>query len=305
MNRSAKYILKRFSQNKNNLCQSSHAGKAAFHNSSLCRQEVSSDSVAPLVLVEQYNAVTLIGLNRPSKRNALDTNLISCLREELKKFASNPLSSVAVLYGTGGNFCAGLDLDELTLDKPSLPLVDEFCCKPVIASVNGYAVGEGFDLAMACDVRVTDNQAILGSFNRRFGIPISVPALRRLSASCGMSFALDIILSGRPIKAEEAYQMGLVQQLSPCGASKGNALTYAQSLTKYPQEALRADRAAFLHALVLSDDIQYATESEISSMLPKALEKMQYESRRFSEGVGKHGTFKNLTVQPGWPEWMK
>ncbi|XP_034236730.1 2,3-dehydroadipyl-CoA hydratase-like [Thrips palmi] len=279
--------------------------KAPFHTSLVQREENSSSLDEQLILVEHYNAVTLIGLNRPSKRNALNAELIDALRKELKVFESNQSSTVAVLYGTGGNFCAGLDLETVSSNQLSIPLVDEFCTKPVVASLNGYAVGEGFDLAMACDVRIMDDHSILGSFNRRFGVPMSIPAIRRLAASVGFSLALELILSGRPIKAEEALQKNLVHQLVACGSSKGNALTYAQSLTKFPQEALRADRAALYHSLSLSEDIQQAVNSERISALQEAQKELQSHCKRFKEGTGKHGTFKNLTVQTGFPDWMK
>lgn len=249
--------------------------QASLHTTVLQRLsqgDATLDSTEPLILVQHYNAITLIGLNRPLKRNALNLDLLEALRKELKAFEANDLSTVAVLYGTGGNFCAGLDLEEISLNKHSIPLVDEFCCKPVVASINGYAVGEGFDLAMACDVRVMEDQAILGSFGRRFGVPMSEPALRRLSASAGFAITMELILTGRPIKAEEALQRGLVQQTSRCGAGKGNALTLAQSLTKYPQDALRADRAALLQTLQLPDDFQTSLNSERTYTVPRAIE---------------------------------
>lgn len=288
-------------------CQSGFARQAKIHTkvpSRCVAGDLADNSSESLVLVDHYQAITLLGLNRPAKRNALNIKLIEALRKELATFQVNTSSSVAVLYGTGGNFCAGLDLDDFPSGKPNLPLVDEFCCKPVIASINGYAVGEGFDLALACDVRISDDHAILGFFNRRFGVPISTHTLQRLSAIAGFAFTLDVVLTGRPINADEAFKKSIMQMITSCGASKGEALTYAQCLTKYPQEALRSDRAALFQFLNQPSEMQKAIEEERKSSLAEALKVMPSKCQRFSEGIGKHGSFKQLTVQDR-PEWMK
>jgi len=203
------------------------------------------------VRVEKQGPVTTVILNRPSARNAVDPETARSLADAFRAFEADAEASVAVLWGEGGTFCAGADLKAFAAGKydrvspegdgpmgPSRLLLD----KPAIAAIEGYAVAGGLELALWCDLRVVAEDATLGVFCRRWGVPLIDGGTVRLPRLIGLSRALDLILTGRPVKAQEALQMGLANRVVPCGAARAAAEELAREIAAFPQLCMRTDR---------------------------------------------------------------
>ncbi|XP_071451946.1 probable enoyl-CoA hydratase [Hetaerina americana] len=260
------------------------------------------------VLVEKLGAVTTIGINRPAKRNCVDMETAKKLTEAFESFEADNDSMVGVLYGKGGSFCAGYDLQELSTINDLKEVRDvisrgplnglgpmgptrRIFKKPVVAGISGYAVAGGFELAMACDLRVVEETAIMGVFNRRFGVPLVDGGTVRLPSLIGLSRAMDLILTGRAISAKEAHEWGLANRIVAVGTALGQALNLARSIVKFPQQCLLADRAsAYEAALSPSTSFLQETAAAISNL--ELMKECVEGSTRFSEeGMGKHGKF--------------
>src|ERR1019366_858611 len=206
------------------------------------------------VSVTTEGSVCTITLNRPEKRNAVHGPMAAELRTAFFQFEENPSLSVAVLTGAGGNFCAGADLDaigdpamrnELEPDgRGAGPMGPTRLAlsKPLIAAVNGYAVAGGLELALLADLRVADEDAVFGVFCRRWGVPLIDGGTVRLPRIVGMGRALDMILTGRPVAAEEAMRIGLANRLAAPGKALGAAQALARELAAFPQACMLADR---------------------------------------------------------------
>ena len=249
------------------------------------------------VRVEQQGPVTTVVLDRPEARNAVDRDTAQALADAFRAFEADPSASVAVLWGAGGTFCSGADLKamggpaqnriEADGDGPMGPtrlLLD----KPVIAAIEGYAVAGGLELALFCDLRVAAEDATLGVFCRRWGVPLIDGGTVRLPRLIGLSRALDLILTGRPVGAAEAAAMGLVNRLAPRGRARAEAEALAQTLAALPQECLRRDRRSALEQEGLP--FEEAMANELRHGL-RALEAGGLEgARRFAQGAGRHGT---------------
>jgi enoyl-CoA hydratase len=203
------------------------------------------------VRVEKQGPVTTVILSRPSARNAVDPETARSLADAFRTFEADADASVAVLWGEGGTFCAGADLKAFAAGKydrvspegdgpmgPSRLLLD----KPAIAAIEGYAVAGGLELALWCDLRVVAEDATLGVFCRRWGVPLIDGGTVRLPRLIGLSRALDLILTGRPVKAQEALQMGLANRVVPCGAARAAAEELAREIAAFPQLCVRSDR---------------------------------------------------------------
>lgn len=205
------------------------------------------------ILQETVNDIIIITINRPDVRNAIDRPTAEELSEAFRKFDADQNLKVAILTGAGGNFCAGADLLAIAEDgqrKNKLnPNMNEdgplgptrmLLSKPVIAAVSGYAVAGGLELACWCDIRIADNSAKFGVFCRRFGVPLIDGGTQRLPRLIGLSRALDLIITGREINAQEAYQYGLVNYLAE--DVKKASLELAQKIASFPQQCMRSDR---------------------------------------------------------------
>jgi enoyl-CoA hydratase/carnithine racemase len=203
------------------------------------------------VRVEKQGPVTTVILSRPSARNAVDPETARSLADAFRAFEADADASVAVLWGEGGTFCAGADLKAFAAGKydrvspegdgpmgPSRLLLD----KPAIAAIEGHAVAGGLELALWCDLRVVAEDATLGVFCRRWGVPLIDGGTVRLPRLIGLSRALDLILTGRPVKAQEALQMGLANRVVPCGAARAAAEELAREIAAFPQLCVRTDR---------------------------------------------------------------
>jgi len=243
-------------------------------------------------------AVVTVTIDRPQARNAVNAETAEQLAACFRRFAADANLSVAVLTGAGKNFCAGFDLKAVAAGEPNRLLEDGDgpmgptrleLAKPVIAAIEGYAVAGGLELALWCDLRVAARDATFGVFNRRFGVPLVDLGTIRLPRLIGHGRAADLILTGRPVQADEALEIGLVNRLVEPGTALTNALALARRLADLPQRALRADRQSLLRQWSLSLD-EAMTEEFRGGMEVIASGESQAGARRFAEGSGRHGS---------------
>lgn len=205
------------------------------------------------VRVTKEPAVWTIAIDRARVKNAVDRATAAALADAFRAFEADPRARVAVLAGEGGTFCAGADLKAIAKgegnrvepdgDGPMGP-TRLTLSKPTIAAIDGHAVGGGMELALWCDLRVMEEDATMGFLNRRWGVPLIDGGSVRLPRLIGLSRALDIILTGREVTAEEAERIGLVHRVAPRGYARRLALDMARMLAAHPQAALRGDRAS-------------------------------------------------------------
>ena len=221
------------------------------------------------VRVERSGRVVTVVLDRPGLRNAVDGPTAAALAEAFREFDADDTADVAVLWGAGGTFCSGADLKAVggpggnraapDGDGPMGPTRLRLS-KPVIAAISGYAVAGGLELAAWCDLRVAEEDAVLGVFCRRFGVPLIDGSTVRLPRLIGLGRALDLILTGRPVPATEALAMGLVNRVVPAGQARAAAEALASELAALPQGCLRSDRAAAIEGASLGEDDAMANE---------------------------------------------
>ena len=253
------------------------------------------------VRVETDGPVTTVLIDRPDARNAVDGPTAAALAAAFRAFDADESQSVAVLYGDGGTFCAGADLKAIGTDRgnqvtepvdatdgPMGPTRMRLG-KPVIAAIEGYAVAGGLELALWCDLRVAADDAVLGVFCRRWGVPLVDGGTVRLPRLIGTSRALDLILTGRAVAAEEAERIGLVNRVVPAGRARAEAEALARSLAVLPQECLRQDRLSVLEQEGRTEPEALAGELRhgLVSLAAGALD----GAARFAAGEGRHGRF--------------
>lgn len=252
------------------------------------------------VKIDRDGPVTSIGIDRPEVRNAVDRETAEALADAFRAFDADPDAAVAVLHGTGGNFCAGADLKAVADGRPNRLEPDGDgpmgpsrmqLSKPVIAAVSGFAVAGGLELACWCDLRVVEEDATFGVFCRRWGVPLIDGGTVRLPRIVGRSHALDLILTGRPVAADEALRIGLANRVVPAGESLAAAQALAAELARFPQETLRADRASALAGEGLDESA--ALEQEFARGL-HTLGAAVTGAGRFASGHGRHGDFADL-----------
>jgi enoyl-CoA hydratase len=213
-----------------------------------------------LVKTEKQGQITIISINRPGVRNCCDGPTARELSAAFKTFDADRGASVAILRGTGGCFCAGADLsavasqdrsrkhDNYNVGNGDAPMgVSRLVLsKPVIAAVDGYAVAGGLELALWCDMRVAEEGAVFGVFCRRFGVPLIDGGTVRLPRLIGMSRAMDMVLTGRPVEAAEALLFGLANRVCKKGKALETAIELAQSIAAFPQVCMRSDRQSIM-----------------------------------------------------------
>jgi enoyl-CoA hydratase len=248
-----------------------------------------------MVRVERSGPVTTVILDRSTAKNAVDRETAQALADAFRNFDADDSARVAVLWGDHGTFCAGADLKkfaagtpnrvEATGDGPMGPS-RMLLTKPVIAAIAGHAVAGGLELALWCDLRVAEDNAVLGVFCRRFGVPLIDGGTIRLPRLIGLSRALDLILTGRAVKADEALAMGLVNRVVPRGESRRAAEALAAEFSELPQAAMRADRMSAYLQHDLDLEAALAKELELGS---RALAEAAEGAQRFNGGAGRHG----------------
>lgn len=259
---------------------------------------------ADTVLVERDGPVTVISINRPERRNAVDGRTARLLYDAFRAFDADDDASVAVFSGVGEHFCAGADLkavaagdiekrreigghDSLAPMGPSRLRLS----KPVIGAIEGFAVAGGLELSLLCDMRVAGEGAVFGVFCRRFGVPLIDLGTIRLPRLIGHSRAMDLILTGRPVEAAEALGMGLANRVVPKGTARAEAIALAKQIAAFPQSCMRADRLSALRQWDLADE-EDAIVNEMRGGL-KVIDSGETlaGATRFASGHGRHGRF--------------
>jgi enoyl-CoA hydratase len=250
------------------------------------------------VIIEKKQSVTTIILSRPAVRNAVDRRTAEELAEAFRQFDADDEARAAVFYGDHGNFCAGADLKAIaagqsnrtqpTGDGPMGP-TRMLLSKPVIAAICGYAVAGGLELALFCDLRIMEEDAVLGVFNRRWGVPLIDGGTIRLPRIIGLGRALDLILTGRPVRADEALAIGLVNRVVSKGAARQAAEQLAADLAAFPQAGLRGDRLSIYEQFGLG--MEAALDNEFKRGQDALREEGPIGARIFAGGAGRHGSF--------------
>lgn len=252
------------------------------------------------VHVEKSGKVTTVIIDRPEARNAVDAPTAKELADAFKEFDSDKSASVAVLWGKGGTFCAGADLKAVFSGKNTNRVDPEgdgpmgpsrlTLSKPVIAAVSGYAVAGGLELAVWCDMRVVEKSATFGVFCRRWGVPLIDGGTIRLPRLIGLSRAMDMILTGRPVRAEEALSFGLANRVVEDGTSREEAEKLASEIAEFPQTCMRNDRLSSIEQFSMNlddairNELKHGMESLSSSEMLEAV-------GNFARGKGRHGAF--------------
>jgi len=250
-----------------------------------------------IVRIEHDGPVTVVTIDRPDVRNAVDGATAAALADAFRTFDADGDAKVGVLTGAGGVFCAGADLTAMTEGRgnrvaaegdgpmgPSRMLLD----KPVLAAVEGYAVAGGLELALWCDLRVAARDAVFGVYCRRWGVPLIDGGTVRLPRLVGLSHALDLILTGRGVAGDEALRMGLANRLTEPGRALDDARALAHELARLPQVCLRSDRRSAYEQDGRSLEDALGREFELGAATladPETGEGI----RRFASGAGRHG----------------
>jgi len=259
------------------------------------------------VLVERRPPLLIVTLNRPASRNAVDGPTASALAAAFLAFEQDDALSVAILTGAGGHFCAGADLKAVASGDPAranrmTPPEDGALHegpmgptrfrlgKPVIAAVSGYCVAGGLELALWCDLRMADETAVFGVFCRRFGVPLIDGGTVRLPRAIGMSRAMDLILTGRPVAADEALQMGLANRVVKKEALLAEAEKLALQIAAFPQACMRGDRHSAHEQWGMSESAAIGNEFRHGLNTLQSGETLS-GAGRFSAGTGRHGNF--------------
>ncbi len=250
------------------------------------------------VTVEKDGPVTTVILSRPEVRNAVDRATAAELFEAFKAFESDETAHVGVFFGDHGTFCAGADLkavatgDVNAVDPhgdgpmgPSRMLLQ----KPVIGAVAGFAVAGGLELSLWCDMRVAEEDAVFGVFCRRWGVPLIDGGTVRLPRLVGLGHAMDMILTGRAVKADEALAMGLANRVVPKGQARAEAEKLAHQIAAFPQVCMRGDRMSAYEQYDLT--LEEALKNEALIGMHALTAEAQTGAQRFASGEGRHGAF--------------
>ena len=249
------------------------------------------------VQVERRGAAQIITINRPDVRNAVDPDTAAALKAAFLDGEADDYVAVHILTGAAGHFCAGADLKAVSEGKRyerTGPMGPSWLSltKPSIAAVEGHAVAGGLELAIMCDLRVAANSAVFGVYCRRWGVPLIDGGTVRLPRLAGEGRAMEIILTGRKVTAEECARIGLCEYLVEDGGSRDKAEELAREIARFPQHCLRSDRrsARRQHALSLREALKQEWENSRSSLAAGGLE----GAGRFRDGAGRHGDFGKI-----------
>lgn len=253
------------------------------------------------VSVERAGAVWTVILDRPKVKNAVDRRTAKALGDAFEEFDADDEARAAVLWGAGGTFCAGADLKAFARGEGNRVEADGrgpmgptrmALSKPVIAAVSGYAVAGGLELALWCDLRVAERDAVFGVFCRRWGVPLVDGGTVRLPRTVGMGRAMEMILTGRPVEADEALAMGLCNRVVDSGQARSEAEQWAEEIAGFPQRCLRSDRRSAYRQWGRSE--REAMDEEFELGREAIEEEARQGARRFADGAGRHGSFEDL-----------
>lgn len=261
------------------------------------------------------DGITIITLNRPQRRNAVDPRTARKLRAALLTFEEDNAQKVAILHGANGTFCAGFDLQKLSKSQPgsnSSSENDEVAAntlrvqgrnhapmgpsrmqlrKPLICAVSGFAVAGGLELSLLADLRVAEEDAAFGVFCRRFGVPLVDGGTVRLQRVVGFGRAMDMVLTGRGVGAGEALAMGLANRVVPKGKALEEAVGLAREIAQFPQGCMNADRASCYYAAYEAGSFEDAMRNEFEGGTRVMGEESVEGATRFAAGEGRHGGF--------------
>ena len=264
----------------------------------------------PNIRVEKSGPVTTVILDRPAARNAVDRLTADQLSRAVLAFENDTEAQVAVLWGANGTFCAGADLkaiasgerrnrveapkagERLAGDAPMGPTRMRLS-KPVIAAIAGHAVAGGLELALWCDLRVAEDDAVFGVFSRRWGVPLIDGGTIRLPRLIGQSRAMDMLLTGRGVPAAEALAIGLANRVVPAGQSRAAAESMAAEIARFPVECLRGDRMSALEQWGLEEEAALANEFK-RGMRALEVNETFAGAARFAKGKGRGGSFDDI-----------
>ncbi|KAH8879956.1 ClpP/crotonase [Thozetella sp. PMI_491] len=259
------------------------------------------------------NGITTITIDRNHRRNAVDGPTAKKLADAFLAYERDPSQKVCVFYGANGNFCAGFDLHEVAKygdvgETYKGPMVEENTVngenlgpmgpsrmqvtKPVISAVSGYAVAGGLELSLLGDIRVAEEDAVFGVFCRRFGVPLIDGGTVRLQAIVGLGRALDMILTGRAVGAQEALQMGLANRVVPKGKALEEATKIASQLLAFPQACMNVDRTSCYYSAYNATSFQDALRNEFENGIKVITTESVKGAAKFSGGSGRHGVFE-------------
>ena len=248
------------------------------------------------VHVEQDGPVTIVTIDRPEVRNAVDRPTAEALADAWRAFDVDDTAAVGVLVGANGQFCPGADMKAIAAGTPNRcepegdgPMGPSrmLLSKPVVGAIAGHAVAGGLELALWCDLRVVEEDAVLGVFCRRFGVPLIDGGTVRLPRLIGLSRALDLILTGRPVTAGEAHAIGLANRVVPTGAARSTAIALAHALAALPQTCMRHDRLSAYEQFGLP--LPAALANEFDHGLHGLQESTAAGAAQFVQGAGRHG----------------
>lgn len=250
------------------------------------------------VSVTSRGRVTIVTIQRPQVRNAIDRETAQALADAFRHFDTDDDADVAVLAGAGGTFCAGADLKAVAAGRPNrlesegdAPLgpTRMLLQKPVIAAISGHAVAGGMELALWCDLRVMEEDAVMGFFERRWGVPLIDGGTVRLPRLIGLSRAMELILTGRSVDAKEAHHIGMVHRVVAPGGALEEAITWAEELAQFPQTCMRHDRLSAYEQF--GQPLDEAIKNEFRHGQHALTEETLLGATKFAKGAGRHGSF--------------
>ncbi|WP_281648474.1 crotonase/enoyl-CoA hydratase family protein [Parendozoicomonas sp. Alg238-R29] len=252
------------------------------------------------VVVEKLDHITVVRLNRPERKNAIDRPTAEALHQAFEEFDSDTMARVAVLTGAEGVFCSGADLKAVSNPETRNNIDSDGAgplgptrmqlSKPVIAAIEGYAVAGGLELALWCDMRIASSNAVFGVFCRRWGVPLIDGGTVRLPRIIGQGRAMDMILTGRSVNAEEALSWGLANRIVEEGKALNEALELAQQIAGFSQECMKADRLSAYNQW--NWPLERALREEGCSASQVLEQEGVAGAMRFSNGAGRHGSFE-------------
>ncbi|EPS28113.1 hypothetical protein PDE_03059 [Penicillium oxalicum 114-2] len=272
-----------------------------------------------LVLIDSTTnpGISIITINRPKRKNAVDSETAQQLYEAILAFEADSTQKICVLTGSGNTFCAGADLHNVALKNANAdsnvspteanlqPVGDRnlgpmgpsrlIVQKPIIAAVSGYAVAGGLELSLLADMRVVEEDAVFGVFCRRWGVPLIDGGTVRLQAIVGLGRALDMILTGRPVGAREAFTMGLANRVVPKGQALREALLIAKQLMTFPEFCMNTDRRSAYYSAYEASSFQDALAQEFTAGVQVISKEAIAGAAKFSKGSGRHGSFKEFS----------
>jgi enoyl-CoA hydratase len=243
------------------------------------------------VRYERQGSAAVLTIDRPERRNAVDAATAAALRQGLEDFEADAEARVLVLTGAGGEaFCAGADLKaiDLDVDHPAGPMgfTRLTPSKPTIAAIDGWCLAGGLELALWCDLRIATAGSVFGCFERRWGVPLIDGGTQRLPLVVGMGRAMEMILTGRPVEAEEAQRIGLATEIVEPGRHLERSLQLAEKLAGFPQETMLSDRRAALEGagqpLAIGLELEHRLGREVLNVAAAG-------ASRFAGGEGRHG----------------